>query len=64
MDSKEILLQEIDQFPQEYLNEVLDFIRLLKQKKGNEKLDITIASESSLKKDWLLPEEDEAWKDL
>ena len=64
MDSKEILLQEIDQFPQEYLKEVLDFIRLLKQKKGNEKLDITIASESSLKKDWLLPEEDEAWKDL
>jgi hypothetical protein len=23
-----------------------------------------IASESSLKKDWLLPEEDDAWKDL
>ena len=64
MDSKEILLQEIDQFPHEYLKEVLDFIRILKQRRGNEKLDIAIASESSLKADWLLPEEDEAWKDL
>jgi hypothetical protein len=26
--------------------------------------DTAIASESSLKKDWLKPEEDEAWKDL
>jgi hypothetical protein len=25
---------------------------------------ITLASEESLKKEWLLPEEDEAWKDL
>lgn len=64
MESKEILLKEIDQFPPEYLEEVSDFIRFLKQKKGNQKLDISIASESSLKKDWLLPEEDEAWKDL
>jgi hypothetical protein len=57
-------LQEIDQLPQEYLGQVLYFISFLKHKKGNEKLDIAIASESSLKKDWLLPEEDEAWKDL
>jgi len=27
-------------------------------------MNITIASESSLKKDWLKPEEDEAWKNL
>lgn len=64
MNSKESLLQEIDQLPQEYLGQVLYFINPLKHKKGNEKLDIAIASESSLKKDWLLPGEDEAWKDL
>lgn len=29
-----------------------------------EKLDTAIASESSLKKDWLMPEEDEAWQNL
>ena len=64
MDSKEILLEEIDQLPPEFLEEVRDFIKFLKQRKENEKLDISIASESSLKKDWLLPEEEEAWKDL
>ena len=64
MDMKKILLQEIDQFSRKDLGDVLDFIRYLKLKKRNEKLDITIASESSLKKDWLLPEEDEAWRDL
>ena len=64
MDSKEILLEEIDQLPPEFLKEVSDFIKFLKQRKGNEKLDVSIASESSLKKDWLLPEEEEAWKDL
>lgn len=64
MDNRAILLQVIDQFPHEYLKEVLDFMKILKQRRGNEKLDIAIASESSLKADWLLPEEDEAWKDL
>jgi hypothetical protein len=29
-----------------------------------ERLDTAIASESSLKKDWLLPEEDKAWQSL
>ncbi|MBT3408648.1 AbrB/MazE/SpoVT family DNA-binding domain-containing protein [archaeon] len=29
-----------------------------------EKLDVTYASEKVLSKDWLLKEEDEAWKDL
>jgi hypothetical protein len=33
-----------------------------KLKKGA--MDTLIASESSLKKDWLRPEEDEAWQDL
>ncbi len=64
MDMKKILLQEIDQFSRKDLGDVLDFIRYLKLKKRNEKNDITIASESSLKKDWLLPEEDEVWRDL
>ncbi len=29
-----------------------------------EKIGTALASESSLKKDWLKPQEDEAWKDL
>lgn len=31
---------------------------------ANKRMNITIASESSLAMDWLKPEEDEAWQDL
>ncbi|OGL44999.1 MAG: DUF2281 domain-containing protein, partial [Candidatus Schekmanbacteria bacterium RBG_16_38_10] len=47
-----------------FLDEVLDFVHFLKTKIIKERLDIAIASESSLKKDWLKPEEDEAWQGL
>jgi len=43
---------------------VLDFVHFLKTKIVKQKLDVTVASESSLKKDWFKPEEDEAWKSL
>ena len=36
----------------------------LKTKIIKERLDTAIASESSLRKDWLKPEEDEAWQNL
>jgi len=64
MSKKGILIQEIEQVPESYLDEVLDFVHFLKSKIIREKLDTAIASESSLKKDWLLPEEDEAWQSL
>jgi hypothetical protein len=64
MTKKEILIQEIEQVPESYLDEVLDFIHFLKSKIIREKLDTAIASESSLSKDWLLPEEDAAWQSL
>ena len=58
---KELLINEIEQVPESFLDEVLDFIYFLKAKIAKERLDTAIASESSLKKDWLRPEEDEAW---
>lgn len=61
MINKENLLKELQSLPQNVVQEVYDFVIYLKQKKGNTTL---LASESSLKKDWLTPEEDEAWKDL
>lgn len=64
MGKKELLLSEIEQVPEPFLDEVLDFVHFLKTKIIKERLDTTIASESSLKKDWLMPEEDEAWQDL
>jgi len=66
MSNKDLLLNEIEQVPEPLLGEVLDFVRFLKTKKAGKlkPADFTVASESSLKKDWLKPEEDEAWKDL
>jgi hypothetical protein len=46
------------------LEEVSDFVQFLKRKIALEKMDTLIASESSLKKDWLRPEEDGAWQNL
>lgn len=64
MSNKEILLQEIEKVPDELLTEVIDFIRFLQQKTVQEKFDVTLMSESLLKKDWLRPEEDKAWETL
>jgi len=61
---KELILREMEQVPEPLFNEILDFIHFLKIKALKEKLETAIASESSLKKDWLREEEDKAWQDL
>ncbi len=64
MSTKELLISEIEEVPELLLTEVLDFVHFLKAKIGREKLDMAMMSESSLSKDWLKPEEDEAWQNL
>lgn len=64
MGKKELLINEIEHVPDPLLDEILDFIRFLKSKLTREKLDTAIMSESSLKKDWIKQEEDEAWQNL
>lgn len=64
MGTRGLLIKEIDQVPEPFLDEVLDFIQFLKVKMIKEKVDIAVASESSLTKDWLRSEEDVAWKNL
>ena len=64
MSKKELLIHEIEQVPDFLLDEVIDFVHFLKIKAVTEKMDTAIASESSLKKDWLKPEEDKAWQNL
>lgn len=64
MSTKELLISEIENATEPILTEVLDFVHFLKAKIVREKLDIAIVSESSLSKDWLKTEEDEAWQDL
>ena len=64
MHSKAQLLHEIDEIPDFLIEEVFDFIQLLKSRHVQDKLEISVMSESVLAKDWLRPEEDAAWQDL
>ena len=64
MNKKELIVKEIEQIPDPLLEEILDFVRFLKTKRLEEKLEVALLSESSLKKDWLRPEEDGAWQNL
>ena len=64
MNTKELLINEIDEAPEPLLIEVLDFVHFMKTNRVREKLDIAIMSESSLSKDWLKPEEEAAWHNL
>ncbi len=63
MSKKELLLSEIEDVPEPFLDEILDFVHFLRIKITKERIDLAIASESTLKKDWLKPEE-EAWQNL
>jgi hypothetical protein len=64
MNTKEAIAHEIEQVPEPLLEQVLEFLLSLKSQYQPDKLEITMMSESSLAKDWLSPEEDEAWQDL
>jgi len=64
MDTKEQVIEEIKKMPYPLLIEVLDFLRFLREKSIRQKMETALLSEKSLRRDWLLPEEDEAWKDL
>lgn len=63
-DRKEMFVRELENLSPTFVQEVLDFIRFLKNKTVKEHLETALLSESALRKDWLCPEEDEAWLDL
>lgn len=64
MTSREVLQQELENMNDPLLAEVLDFVRFLKSKHADERFEAALLSESALRRDWLLPEEDEAWRNL
>lgn len=64
MTLNERIVNELNGMGDEKLAELLDFILFLKNKENREKLGMSALSESALAKDWLLPEEDEAWRNL
>lgn len=68
MTQIEALIQEAEDVPEVLLDETLDFLRFLKNRYNSEArtecMETMLLSESALAKDWLCPEEDEAWRDL
>jgi hypothetical protein len=61
---KEEIISELNDLPPRTYGEVLDFIRYLKFRRRKAAPDTALASEPAIRKDWLRPEEDEAWSDL
>ena len=61
---KELIIKEIDDIPDIFYDEVLDFIQFLKMRISKERIELLNLSESALGKDWLRIEEEEAWQDL
>ena len=59
---EEGLIEKMRELPLPYKKQLIDFIEYLQLKA--QKKETLYLSEKSLSKDWLLPEEDEAWKDL
>ena len=64
LNTRDILLEELRDCPDPVLDEVVDFVRFLKSKTGHASLETALLSQSALQKDWLRPEEEEAWRDL
>ncbi|MEM5770081.1 MAG: DUF2281 domain-containing protein [Bacillota bacterium] len=64
MFNRDVLFKELENLSEPVLAEVLDFVRFLKAKDSREKFATAQLSEGILAKDWLRPEEDEAWADL
>jgi len=56
------LFDEITALPENKYKQVVQFVDLIKSKSGAS--ETMLISESAWAKDWLTPEEDEAWKDL
>ena len=63
MKTEDLIAQELQGASQTLLQEVLALIKLRKGQ-PNSAVETAMMSESSLGKEWLSPEEDEAWQDL
>ncbi|MDR2546957.1 MAG: DUF2281 domain-containing protein [Lachnospiraceae bacterium] len=64
MLSRQVLINKIETLPPSFIDEVYQYISFLREFKAKEPNELTLASEQSLAKDWLLPEEDSAWEYL
>jgi len=64
MTKRSVLLHEIETLPAACIDEVVDFVALIKQRNLSQMPETMLMSESSLSKDWDTQEEDKAWANL
>jgi hypothetical protein len=64
MSTKELIVREITDASEDFSVELLELIRALKLVRHQDSNEVSLVSQNILSKDWLSPEEDEAWKDL
>ena len=63
MGKRELIDRELDRVPEQDLDKLLAYLRALRESSSEAALPM-LGAESSLAKDWLTPEEDEAWANL
>ncbi len=63
MSKRELITRELGYMPEQDLDRLLAYLRSLKEAHAETAMP-TLVAESSLAKDWLTPEEDEAWANL
>jgi hypothetical protein len=63
VSKREPTAHELKQLPEQELERLLVFLRSLKETRAETGVP-ALAAESALAKDWLTPEEDEAWAHL
>lgn len=64
MTTKEAILHAVEDLPEECLDDLAQYVDALRHKSALQSAPTALASEAVLAKDWLRPEEDEAWSDL
>lgn len=64
MTSRDKLIRELEDLSEPALEAVLDFVRSMRANPDRGGGETALASEEVLGRDWLRPEEDEAWNDL
>ena len=63
MVSRETVIRHLANVPDEAMDEILDFIDFVAERRGGDKRDIQPLQESSMVKVWSSPE-DEVWDDV
>ncbi len=63
MRTRDKITMDLDYMPERDLDRLLAYLRSLKEAHAEAAMP-ALAAESSLAKDWLTPEEDEAWANL